>query len=491
MSRLTRCGLTVAAVSLAIVAWPALALAHPLGNFTINLYSGIQLTPHKVQIEYVVDMAEIPTFEEMANIDVNGDGVATDAEKASWAKRQAPVLLKGVSLSVGGKPVALHVASSSMRFRPGQGGLPILRFEGTFAGSVPAAGTVEYRDDNYPGRIGWREITAVGEDGAALTRSSVPAQSISDSLLSYPVDMLSSPLHVTQATVAFAPGVSAPAPSQPAGPVSSARPGVTGGAFAGLVARTGLTLPVIVLSLFLAMAFGALHAIGPGHGKTLMAAYLVGAGGRMRQAVAVGGAVAVMHTASVLGLGLVVLSAERLFPPERIYPWLGLLSGLVALGLGAGLLVIRLGAWSNAHRAAGHVHGEHGHAEEGSHVRDGVHGRPHGHTHAMPDAPVLSRKGLMALAVAGGILPSPTALVVLLAAVALHRVAFGLALIGGFSIGLAGALIAVGVIALRARDLVSRKLSTRWGQLLPVLSAAAIVGVGLFFTIRGIVQVRA
>src|SRR5439155_5027305 len=93
----------------------------------------------------------------------------------------------------------------------------------------------------------------------------------------------------------------------------------------------------------------------------------------------------------------------------------------------------------------------------------------HGHTHVIPDAPVLSRRGLMALAFAGGILPSPTALVVLLAAVALHRVAFGLALIAAFSIGLATALIVVGIIALRARDLVSRKMSTRWARLIPVL----------------------
>jgi ABC-type nickel/cobalt efflux system permease component RcnA len=469
-----RRSVSVAAVAALVVLWPAVASAHPLGNFTINLYSGIRLTPGQVRIDYVVDMAEIPTFQEMADIDANGDGRASDAERAAWADRQAPRLLANVSLSVDGRPVSLGLASSSMWFRPGQGGLPILRLETTFAGPIQATGALTYRDGNYPGRIGWREITASGGDGVALPRSSVPAGSVSDALLSYPQDLLSSPLHVTRATIAFAPGVSAPAaPAERAS--AGARPGVTGGAFAGLVSQTGL--PLVALSILLAMAFGALHALGPGHGKTLMAAYLVGAGGRGRQAVAIGGAVAVMHTASVLALGLVVISAERWFPPERVYPWLGLASGLVALGLGSALLVSRLAAWTNA----------------GRHGRDHGPGHAHGHAHAGPHSgdpggPVLSRRGLAALAVAGGILPSPTALVVLLASIAFHRALFGLVLIAAFSLGLAGALMVVGILALRAREMVSRRMSSRLAPLLPALSASAILLVGLFLTVRGLAQ---
>jgi ABC-type nickel/cobalt efflux system permease component RcnA len=260
------------------------------------------------------------------------------------------------------------------------------------------------------------------------------------------------------------------------------------------VSRSDLGVGVIALSMLLALGFGALHAVGPGHGKTLMAAYLVGAGGRARQAVAVGGAVAVMHTASVLALGVIVLSLERTFPPERVYPWLGLASGLVALGLGAALLVRRLGAWANVRRterehrvAVDEARSPEGHR----HAREGLdhdHG-PGGHVHLAPDAPVLSRRGLMALAVAGGILPSPTALVVLLSAVSFQRVAFGLALIAMFSVGLAASLIVVGLLALRARDAVSSRLSTGLGRLVPVLSASVIVAVGAFLTVRGLAQV--
>ncbi len=474
--------LAVASVTIAVLVAPIAASAHPLCNFTINLYSGIQLTPGEVRIDYVVDMAEIPTFQEMPNIDADGDGIASDAERAAWAGREAPQLLVGLSLSVDGRPVELRVLSSSMRFRPGQGGLPILRFEATFGGEVARVGSIAYRDDNFPGRIGWREIVAAGQDGVALRSSNVPTQSVSDALLSYPQDLLSSPLRVTSAAFSFAPGTSVSASGvRNEGAVSEGRPGVSGGAFADLVSRTGF--PLIVLALLLAVAFGAVHALGPGHGKTLMAAYLVGAGGRVRQAVAVGGAVALMHTASVLSLGFVVFSAERVFAPERVYPWLGLLSGLVALGLGAGLLVVRLGAWGNARVVHAHAH------DSGSALLpEHEHGSEHGHSHSVADAPLLSRRGLMALAIAGGILPSPTALVVLLASVAIHRVVFGLALIAAFSLGLAAALIVVGAIALRARVLVSKRLSTRAGRLMPVLSASAIVVVGLVLTVQGVTR---
>lgn len=488
MRRFVRKLLLVIALSAAVVAVPSAAFAHPLGNFTVNLYSRIQLTPGEVRIDYVLDMAEIPTFQEMASIDTDGDGTASDAERAAWAERTAPELLSNLTLTVGGRSVDLRVASSGMRFRPGQGGLQILRLEATFAGDVASRGSLAYRDDNYADRIGWREITAVEVDGAAITGSSVPAESVSDGLLSYPQDLLASPLHVTEATLSFHPGTSAPAAGSGEQSLGAAdRPGVTGGSFAGLVDQRG---PLMLVAFLLAMAFGALHALGPGHGKTLMAAYLVGAGGRPKQAVAVGGAVAVMHTASVLALGFLVLSATRLFPPERVYPWLGVGSGLVALGLGAGLLVTRLGVWSNGRRAALAHDADHEHAGDEGHRHDGEHAHGgHGHTHAVPDAPVLSRRGLMALAVSGGILPSPTALVVLLASVAFHRVAYGLGLIAAFSVGLATALILVGILALGARDLVSRRMSGNVGRLVPVFSASAIVVLGLVLTVRGFVQV--
>jgi nickel/cobalt transporter (NicO) family protein len=441
---------------------PALAVAHPLGNFTINRYAGIELTPGQVRIDYVVDMAEIPTVQVRSQIDADGDGEVTDAERASWATRTASDLASGLEVTIGGRRVALGVVSASARFRPGQGGLDILRLEAAFVGPAPAEGRLAFADANDRDRIGWREVTAVGADGTALASSSVPARSVSNALLSYPQDLLSSPLDVTRATVSFRPGSSAVVSTEP-NAASGARPDLTGGAFAGLVGRTG---PSMALALLLALGFGALHALGPGHGKTLMAAYLVGAGGRVRHAVAVGGSVAVMHTASVLALGFVVLTLTEVFAPERVYPWLGLASGVVALGLGATLLVSRLGRWSRSPGDHDHDHG-------------------HGHPHVEP----LTRRSLTALAVAGGILPSPTALVVLLAAIALGRVAYGLALIAAFSAGLAGALVIAGVVALLAGDALSRRVSGTAARLVPLLSAGSIALLGLVLTLRGVSQV--
>ena len=471
-----RRALVVAGVVAAVLSAPATAIAHPLGNFTVNRYAGIELTPDEVRIDYVLDLAEIPTVQVRPEIDADADGTVTDAERAAWAAHTAPTLLANLTLTVDGRPVPLDVVSSSMRFRPGQGGLDILRLEATFAGPIASTGELSFADANFADRIGWAEVTAAGADGTAVAGSSVPARSVSNALLSYPQDLLSSPLDVHEATLSFHPGTSAPAAASTEAPVSGARPDVTGGAFAGLVGRTG---PFMLVALLLAFGFGALHALGPGHGKTLMAAYLVGAGGRARHAVAVGGSVAVMHTASVLALGFVVLTLTEVFAPERVYPWLGLASGLIAFGLGASLLVARLGSWSGGRSDPEHHHPHEG----GSTVQHG-----HAYPHPVPSRP-LSRKSLTALAVAGGMLPSPTALVVLLAAVALDRIAYGLALIGAFSIGLAAALVVVGLIALRARDVVAGRMSGRTARLVPVLSAASIALLGLVLTFRGFVQI--
>jgi nickel/cobalt transporter (NicO) family protein len=472
MRRALRRGLPVLGVIAAIVLAPGVAIAHPLGNFTVNTSAGIVLSLGAVRIHYVLDMAEIPTVQAMPELDADNDGDVSDGEASEWAADLAPQLLAGLTLAVDGEPVALEVSSARVELLPGQGGLDILRLETSFSGELDAEGELVFRDGNFEGRVGWREVTAIGADGVAIDGSSVPARSLSDGLRAYPDDLLSSPLDVRDATLTFEPGAGASSPSTVDRTVeTSSRPGVAGGAFADVVERTG---PLMALALALAFGFGGLHALGPGHGKTLMAAYLVGAGGRARQAVVVGAAVAVMHTASVLALGFAVLTATSVFAPERVYPWLGLASGLIALGLGVVLLVARLGAWGG-HRTHQHRidHDDH-RLHQGS-----------AHSHRAPDGPVLSRKWLTALALAGGILPSPSALLVVLASVALHRVAYGLALIAAFSLGLASALVAVGILAVRTRDAVARRMSTRLGRLVPLASAAVIVILGLVLTVNG------
>jgi ABC-type nickel/cobalt efflux system permease component RcnA len=451
----------------ALLASPGTASAHPLGNFTINLYSGLIVEPGRLQVNYALDMAEIPTFQESSRFDRDGDGVVTAAEREEYARTKARQLASGVVATADGTRVALRVVSSSMRFRPGQAGLRILRLEAVFAGPLPGNGTLRYRETNYAGHLGWREITASGARGEVVADGSVPRRSVSEALLRYPASLLSDPLNVTSASVSFQPGTSGDVPVLPHGDGDGARPQVSGGAFARLSTWTGLSLPALLVALLLAAGFGAVHALLPGHGKTIMAAYLVGAGGRTGQAVQVGVAVAFMHTASVLALGFIVLGLT-VVAPEQAYPWLTLGSGLVVLGLGAALVRSRT-------RRQGH----HDHGDEPHH--DHVHDLP------VPDRP-LSRRGLAGLALAGGILPSPTALVVLLSTVQHHRVPFGLALIVAFSIGLAAALVGVGVLALRARALVAHRMHGRLWRAIPVASAAVIFGVGLFLVAKAAAQ---
>lgn len=456
----------------AILLAPAVALAHPLGNFTINTSATIELSPGSIRIDYVLDMAEIPTVQAMPELDADGDGSASRAERSAWAARRAAELLTGLWLTVDREPVRLEVGASTVELLPGQGGLEVLRLETTFSGRVGTRGALVFRDSNLEDRIGWHEVTAVGTEGIAIRGSTVPTTSPSDRLLSYPSDLLSSPLDVREAALSFAPGttVSVPAVDRTG---STERPGIVGGAFADLVLRTG---PLMLIALVLAFGFGALHALGPGHGKTLMAAYLVGGAARIRDPVAIACAVATMHTASVLGLGVLVLFATEVLAPERVYPWLGLVSGVVTLSLGVGLLVVRL-VLPRARPQSGADPMQHPH-------RHGPEG--HAHPHPAPDGPVLSRKGLSAVAVAGGILPSPTALVVLLASVTLRRVAYGLALIGAFSLGLAAALAIVGVLTLRARDLLARRLPVGLVRAVPVASAGAMVVLGLGLSARAL-----
>jgi nickel/cobalt exporter len=444
----TALGLAAAAV----LAGPAAAVsAHPLGNFTLNAYSGITVHPGSVRIEYVLDLAEIPTFQERSRIDVDDDGLVEEDERSAWAERRAEGIGAGLSLQVDGRPVSLVLERSSAAFLPGQAGLDVLRLEATYGAAVPSVGRAVFQDGNDRGRIGWREITAVGTAGVAVTGSSVPAGSVSDALRAYPEERLSRPIDVRTATFAFGPGLQGPV----AGPLSAPTAGRPGGdALAALVGRPSLSLPMVVVGLLVAFGVGTLHALAPGHGKTLTAAYLTGSRGTVRQAIGAGVAVSVMHTLSVSVIAAIVVLAQRAFPAERVYPWLGLAAGLTATALGGGLLLAR------------------------------VRSRGHDHAHVHP----LSRRGLFAVAVSGGLLPSPSALVVLVAAVTLGRVALGLGLIAAFGLGLAGAIGGIGVLAVRAREAAARRSWARLTRSLPIVSAAAILLVGFVLTGRAVAQ---
>ena len=214
--------------------------------------------------------------------------------------------------------------------------------------------TSRTRDDNYADRIGWKEVVVRPAEGVTLSTSSAATDDISAELTSYPSDLLSSPLDITSASFSFAPGEGAKAPeveSDPAGmSAPDEAPSRAGGGFASLIDTDNMTLPVMVLSLLLALGFGAIHALEPGHGKTFVAAYFVGVKGTVRQALALGLIVAITHTIGVLAIGLVTLFGSQFILPEKLYPYLSLASGLMILALGVRLIAARAGGWRAARR---------------------------------------------------------------------------------------------------------------------------------------------
>ena len=439
----------VTAVALGLAA-TGTAGAHPLGNFTVNHYAGIELAGDRVYVRYALDLAEVPTFQ-------FGDDARSPGFAASVARK--------LELRLDGRRVPLRPVTHRVATRDGAGGLPTLRFDAVY--EAPATGgSLTFADRAFPSRIGWREITVVARDGARLVRSSAPGRSRSQELRAYPADLLRSPLDVRSAVVRFEPGADqAAAPTLEPAPAARHR----GGGFEALIERGDLSAGVVLLSLLVAAFWGAAHALTPGHGKALVAGYLVGTRGRPRHAFALGATVTVTHTAGVFALGLVTLLLSRFVVPERLYPWLTLASGLLVVGVGLGVLRRRL--------RGGHHHEHHHHHDD--------HGRHH-HDHDHDDDALTSR-GILGVGIAAGLLPCPSALVVLLSAIALHRVGFGMALIVAFSLGLAATITGIGLVAVLARRAFSRvRLDGRVVRALPAVSAVVIVLAGLAITAKAI-----
>jgi ABC-type nickel/cobalt efflux system permease component RcnA len=508
---IARRGAVLAALAATLlVAGATGAAAHPLGNFTVNTYSGLRVGPDRLIVDYVVDMAEIPTFQTRQAIDSDHNGRVTGPEAATWRDRECPRLATGLRATVDGRPAALAVTGSALTFPKGVGGLQTLRLECALAAPLPAGQGLTYTDTNLEGRVGWREITAVG-DRATLETADVPTTSPSARLTTYPQDQLSSPLNQRAASLRFHPG-GPPAPP-PAGSVGgpaagsdgrsaagsaaapapgSAReaPGAVqrGGvdrattAFTALVGERSLSPGFALVALLLAVGLGAAHALAPGHGKTVMAAYLVGLRGTLRQAATIGATVTLTHTAGVLLLGL-VLTTSRAVASERVYPWLGLGSGLLLAGVGIGLLV-------RARPGHGHPH-PHEHPDP-----DHPHPHDHDHTGAVPGAGrPLGWRGLVALGLAGGLVPSPSAVVVLLGGIALGQAWFGVALVLAYGLGMAATLTGVGLLLAHLRTRMDRRLRVpagsvlgRIGRLLPAVTASVIVLVGLGLAASGAAQ---
>jgi ABC-type nickel/cobalt efflux system permease component RcnA len=536
-------------LSLLVLLSSATSFAHPMGNFSINHYAKIKIDQGSIEIRYLIDMAEIPTFQEIRQFGMTPR--AGDLSAARYLERQEQLLKAGISLESGEQAVRLETVSREVAFADGAGGLPTMKIGFVFRGKLDvtaASRRLSYVDNNFPGRAGWKEIVVLG-DGVAILDSSVPNTDRSQELTNYSSDALNTPPQQLSALVDFRNSLSMPekSVSAPAAGTSLNRPISQGtitalrastpqiqrrssGAVAsfdlrgaqsssrGVVASTvaptlvaartqntprsrftelistqgQLSFWVLFSSALIAAGLGALHALEPGHGKTIVAAYLVGSRGTARHAVLLGIVVTAAHTAGVYLLGALTLYASRYIVPEQLYPWLGAISGLSVAGLG---VFIFLRHWTGESGDHSHAPGER-HSHWFLSMFKQSSSEPLNSTDASAEVksvePALSLRQLCMLGITGGIVPCPAALVVLLSAFSLHRVGFGLFLITAFSFGLAAVLVTIGLTMVYAKKVMSSRV--RVGntavRYLPFLSAAFMVVLGVGITASAVASVQ-
>ena len=532
--RILRYGTWIIIITALFGLWTPMAEAHPLGNFTINQYSGLQISREVIGVDYVLDMAEIPAFQAITRMDANHNRRPDPEEFIGYPEAKCKEVTSNLSLKIDQQLLPLSVKRSAVEFPPGVGGLATLRLTCSLEGKPSAVGThqrIEFENKLYPERLGWQEITVAAKD--VSLQGNFNTESITKRLTDYPTDLLSSPLNQRQLSLE----VNSPQFLSP--PIKKSSPkslGIWGtalldrgnNAFTSLVTQEHFTLSTILIALITAFIWGGFHALSPGHGKTIVGSYLIGSRSTIKHALFLGLTVTITNTAGIFALGLLMLSTSRFVLTEQIFPWLSLLSGLLVMGIGLNLLIRRIKDshvfqnWismkgsvkrdldyfpfpilssdqSNQpivdsfnlrdhHSHDGHDHHEHSHPSHGHHSFEHGHSHRH-HSHLPPgaeDTPV-TWSSLLALGISGGLLPCPSALVVLLSAVALGRTGFGLLLVSAFSLGLAGVLTGIGLLLIYAKKRFERMpLQFPGSTFFPSVSALCITLLGLGITIHAI-----
>ena len=544
----------------ALLLVPAVVSAHPLGNFTINHYAGVRIEPGRIDLDVVIDEAEIPTFGERQRIDTDGSGTLSDDEVEAERQVACDRLGASLELSVDGTRLPLAVVAAGLSFPPGAAGLATMRLVCEYVATtvVPLApgATIRYADPSNADHLGWHEIVATGDE-MTIKAGAIPTTSISKRLTAYPPALIPTPLTVSKATVtatpggpatadpcvpdafslaappptesgfgcapgagglsgiaaspgaavdpdaavspaavpiaqvpaAYVPASQAPAAGAPTGGVAAAVPGGVAADVSGLLETRDVTPTVLVLSLLTAVALGAAHALTPGHGKTVMAAYLVGTRGTSRQALGLGLTVTASHTLGVLALAAVIL-AFHVVAPESYNHVAGIVAGIIVVAIGGWLVasqvVGRLSAGGTGATKEPHAHGPTTH----------THGpTTHDQAAVAPDPspttePPVSRRSLFALGLFGGLVPSVNALIILLAALTTGRAAYGFVLVVAFGAGMALVLSGIGLGLVHAGRWMggrpSSSLPARLFAVAPAVSAVVILLVGLYVTSQAI-----
>jgi ABC-type nickel/cobalt efflux system permease component RcnA len=396
------------AVTLAI--YPVASDAHPMGNFSVSHYSRLTLGERQVRIEYVLDLAELPTLELLQKWNLGQTSPRTEMEARAMAAMRE--WTRNLTLTENGRPVRLQLLDAKLTVADGAANMPVVRIAAHL--TAPAAGgKISYEDRNYKDRAGWKEVVVRAEGEAKIENSSAPSEDRTNALTAYPQDATAAPPQVLTASVDLkTPGgvetaaalrekgdaraAVVPMEASPTAPDDAKKtpvpftspkadaPGtvVRGDYLSDLMSKKELGLGVVLIGMCVAFGLGAMHAFSPGHGKTMVAAYLVGTKGTFKHAVFLGGMVTFTHTISVFALAFVTKFLSAYILPERLYPILGTISGLTIVWIGAMLFVRRLrtlrrGSHSHSHE---HVH-SHGHDAHDHHTHVA---HEHAHVHAHP-----------------------------------------------------------------------------------------------------------
>ena len=491
-------------ITFIVLLFPAQTVrAHPADLYAHTIT--ITLSPTEMHIKWQIKPGPLLVNFIWNEMDADQDGIISDAESESWSASRLDLL----TVSLDGKSLPLTVESAQVprELQAFQAGQEFIVFD-LSAELTPVNNTRRIIIENgmeTTKSINWFYLTA--EDGTAFL---FPAQKSHI----FTIDHILNPASIedqSRLLTAWDSGA-------PALPFGQKKDVVTETAeqvvpelserspqeiLLDLVRSKELSLPFTIFSLVIALALGALHALTPGHGKTVVAAYLVGSRGTAWHAVVLGSVVTLTHTGSVFALGLLTLTASRYFFTPDLLPYLEILSGALILILGVGLLIPRLRDWQKSRRGKNRSTSTEVTTDDGKKrlvINQPIEesGPRHKHDGEIPRKPQvgnplaeLSWRSLIALGISGGLVPCPDAIAILLVAVAINRILFGLTLILSFSLGLAVILIVIGMVMVNSRRLFDRmEFLDRFAPVMPVVSSAVVILLGAALTWGAVVKAK-
>lgn len=450
-------------ICLLLLALPPGLWAQRLGNhFSVNHYTRLEVSAQGVEVTYVLDLAETPTFTLLREWKLDPKSPQTELEKK--AAEQAQQWAEGLEFRADGAPVDPGFVHSTIQIFPDPDGQASARIASTFQ-LANVRSPLQFEDHNYADRFGWKEIVIRSKPGVQIVTASQGSTEQGPPLthtrptggqdLRASVEWRASPSPAVPPRIVPIPQpepVYPPVPEKPPTQASVAK----GDFLSRILAMSQIPWQWMLVALAVAFGLGGAHALEPGHGKTIVAAYLVGSRGTAAHAALLGAVVTFTHTISVFVLGMAMLVLSRSIVPGNVIKTLEAASGMSIVAVGAMLFFERIQQLRHPH---------------------------HDHSHLPAEEVTLG--SLIALGVSGGLVPCPAALVIMLAAIASGHTGAGLVLLVAFSLGLAGVLMIVGMLVLYARSwLPSPEAATRHPvfRLMPVLSALIIVCLGLLMT---------